>query len=769
MATLARQIPSPETFLCQPWSSFISAAQLHVVDNSSVDVADTESCQSETVKIRKEDMLVSSRFLALEDLSLVVCHVCNQVVTPQGFLKHYEKRHGSPLPCRSPLIPMKPKIPAVATTVKPMPGDTMAFRVPKDYPHSRFTKAPLAVYPPKGSRSKSCVSLPVVSLEKIPCLSRTNSMSHMRLSSSSSVHKASFLTPPSSQRSSEKLLNGRGSSGPATPHSSTSPSSLDGRHTPARSPLDRLPPSTPSPSQPDRKPSPVPSPSQRCSALPSSSPLTLEKKHKNGTKTSAARPHKRLSGRVFDPDKHCGVPDPETKRSCTRSLTCKSHSLTQRRAVQGRTTNFDILLAEHKSRAKEKDGPKEKEKEKDATHERNDLSQSTTSQQSSSKPHCPNGRPLSILKLRLANAHIPRAPGSTASTASASAAILPSAPNPEPPPSAADVGRLSSDEGDAEPPEEADRAAIHFSKHHPQPLGLCIFNSRLMGRGHYVFDRRWDRMRLALQNTVEKHLNSQMWRKVPLAAESPQTPSFSSSSSLSQQPDLASPLSGSSPVSTPPSNSYIATFPQTTGVFNIRDIPLSYTQTAQGKACNGMHKVNRQSKVTADSLVGSKKRKNSSFHSPSPLFPVVDNPQRNGDTHHPKLQGAGAAVSLPDRRKKFGGGSRELSSGPESWMSRAERSHHSIKSGEAGISAPYTSKVTAAAPYQLLPSSSVPSTHGGKAESRKRSSPNSYRGKASKQIHLGEAESLFGKGNDCGGIPTLRPETARQVKITDSN
>lgn len=33
-----------------------------------------------------------------------------------------------------------------------------------------------------------------------------------------------------------------------------------------------------------------------------------------------------------------------------------------------------------------------------------------------------------------------------------------------------------------------------------------------MGRGYYVFDRRWNRMRLALQNMVEKHLNAQMWR-----------------------------------------------------------------------------------------------------------------------------------------------------------------------------------------------------------------------------------------------------------------
>lgn len=35
------------------------------------------------------EMLVHRRFPALEEFSLVVCHVCNQVVTPQGVLEHY--------------------------------------------------------------------------------------------------------------------------------------------------------------------------------------------------------------------------------------------------------------------------------------------------------------------------------------------------------------------------------------------------------------------------------------------------------------------------------------------------------------------------------------------------------------------------------------------------------------------------------------------------------------------------------------------------------
>lgn len=63
--------------------------------------------------------------------------------------------------------------------------------------------------------------------------------------------------------------------------------------------------------------------------------------------------------REYDPDKHCGVWNPETGRPCTRSLTCKSHSLSMRRAVAGRSENFDRLLAEHRS-AKEALGRKGK-------------------------------------------------------------------------------------------------------------------------------------------------------------------------------------------------------------------------------------------------------------------------------------------------------------------------------------------------------------------------------------------------------------------------
>ncbi|XP_059616152.1 uncharacterized protein LOC132261345 [Phlebotomus argentipes] len=52
--------------------------------------------------------------------------------------------------------------------------------------------------------------------------------------------------------------------------------------------------------------------------------------------------------REYDPDRHCGVPV-ESGKPCTRTLTCKSHALSLRRQVTGRTVPFDKLLLEHRN------------------------------------------------------------------------------------------------------------------------------------------------------------------------------------------------------------------------------------------------------------------------------------------------------------------------------------------------------------------------------------------------------------------------------------
>uniref|UniRef100_A0A3P9MJZ5 Ataxin-7-like protein 1 n=1 Tax=Oryzias latipes TaxID=8090 RepID=A0A3P9MJZ5_ORYLA len=772
MATLDRQIPSPDTFLHKPWSSFVSAAKLRFVDNaaSSLDNNSREFyCPREAAKLGKPEMHVHSPFPMLEDFCLVVCHICNKVVTPQGILAHYEKRHSSPVPSRSPLVPMKPKAPAVAPAVAPSTGDTLAFRVPKDYPHSRFSKAPLAVYPPKGARNKTCVSLPVVSLEKMPCLSRSESASHVRLtppssssSSSSSPLKSSSITPPTSQRTSEKLTNGRGSSGPSTPRSITPPSSLDRRPSPAHSPLDRRASSTPSPSPLDRKSSLSPSPSHRSVALPALPSLSpMEKKQHNGTKTSS-RSHKRLSGRVFDPNKHCGVQDPETKRPCTRSLTCKTHSLTHRRAVPGRKKQFDLLLAEHKEQTKEREALKEKERSKDAAPAGKETcsQQSIASQEAAcpGKTQCANGRPLSTLKLRLANAHIPRVPGSS-SFASTSSPLPPAAtpaqaPNPEPvphswTPAAADGGRLSSDEGDAETSEDTDKPGLQYHSHHPQPSGFCVFSSRLMGRGYYVFDRRWDRMRLALQSMVEKHLNAQMWRKVPLAAES--LPSLSPSGTPVLSPSLHSPTSSTNSQLPPP-------FPQsasTGGAFSIRDSPQRPAPAfPPAKGRNGTQRASRPSKdATEDSSTGLKKKLNSSHSStssPSPSFQTVDS-KKNSSNFYSALQGSGGTAP---KKRPCPGESGFLSSS-DAWLAR----------GDGSLTQTSQKREAASVPHQPMAPPTGPLAYGGGAEGRKRRSPSSYKGKPSKLSRLGGMESVFGKAKESGGILASGSESPRHAKL----
>lgn len=52
---------------------------------------------------------------------------------------------------------------------------------------------------------------------------------------------------------------------------------------------------------------------------------------------------------------------------------------------------------------------------------------------------------------------------------------LSSAPTPEAPPSwQKSDARLSSDEGEADPPEDSEKPLCHYSPHHPRPLSVSV-------------------------------------------------------------------------------------------------------------------------------------------------------------------------------------------------------------------------------------------------------------------------------------------------------
>ncbi|XP_076798114.1 ataxin-7-like protein 1 isoform X7 [Arvicanthis niloticus] len=482
MATLHRKVPSPEAFLGKPWSSWIDAAKLHCSDNVDLEEAGKEGGKSrEVMRLNKEDMHLFGHYPAHDDFYLVVCSACNQVVKPQVFQSHCERRHSSmcrpsPSPAspasnsRTTLAQAKTKAclsghNAVSSTSKP-------FKTPKDNLLTS-SSAQHTVFSAKGPRDKPCVPVPVVSLEKIPNLVKAdganvkmNSTTTTAATSSSSAVSTPPLIKPTLMSKSvppspEKILNGKGILS-----------------------------------------------------------ATIDKKHPNGTKNSN-KPYRRLSEREFDPNKHCGVLDPETKKPCTRSLTCKTHSLSHRRAVPGRKKQFDLLLAEHKAKSREKEV-----KEHLLTSAKeilpNPPGPAPDALQGSSGSTVAEPKVASPPKSRPLNSVLPRPSSANSISSSTSSNHSGHTPEPPLPPAGGDLAsRLSSDEGEMDGADESEKLDCQFSTHHPRPLAFCSFGSRLMGRGYYVFDRRWDRFRLALNSMVEKHLNSQMWKKIPPAADSP--------------------------------------------------------------------------------------------------------------------------------------------------------------------------------------------------------------------------------------------------------
>ncbi|VFV23434.1 Hypothetical predicted protein [Lynx pardinus] len=472
---------------------------------------------------------MSSHFLAHKDPFIQPCWSFR----PFCFCREgrgRERRHGSM--CRPSPSPASPpsnsrtslgqvKTKACLSGQNSANSISKPFKTPKDNLLTSSSKQH-TVFSAKGSRDKACVPVPVVSLEKIPNLVKADG-ANVKMNSttttavtSCSTSSSAVSTPPlikpvlmskSVPPSPEKILNGKGIL-----------------------------------------------------------PTTIDKKHQNGTKNNN-KPYRRLSEREFDPNKHCGVLDPETKKPCTRSLTCKTHSLSHRRAVPGRKKQFDLLLAEHKAKSREKEV---KDKEHLLTSAREVLpNQPGPAQDSLPGPSGSSGpepKVASPAKSRPPNSVLPRPSSANSISSNTSSNHSGCTPEPPLPPAGGDLtSRLSSDEGEMDGADEPEKLDCHFSTHHPRPLAFCSFGSRLMGRGYYVFDRRWDRFRFALNSMVEKHLNSQMWKKIPPAADSPM-PSPAAHTSTPVPASVLQPFSNpsavylpSAPISSRLTSSYIMT------------------------------------------------------------------------------------------------------------------------------------------------------------------------------------------------------------------
>ncbi|XP_010773909.1 ataxin-7-like protein 2a [Notothenia coriiceps] len=230
------------------------------------------------------------------------------------------------------------------------------------------------------------------------------------------------------------------------------------------------------------------------------------------------RPYNKVaSKRECDLDKHCGVLDPDRKKVCTRLLTCnfsrrlrglisgsspftfdfdpvrthdsgKIHSIHQRRKVMGRSKNFDQLVAELKTKVREKGAQ---------SLDGNSPSPEAPVEQTGA-PHC--RRPMASLPAFSQPSSVSES--NTEDEQQDEGGVR--APSP------LVHGNISSDESEAEGPEEP--VEFPSSAAHPRPLAVCSFGSHALGHGIYTFDRRLHHLRSALSSMLEQHISAHLWK-----------------------------------------------------------------------------------------------------------------------------------------------------------------------------------------------------------------------------------------------------------------
>ncbi|KAK7916736.1 hypothetical protein WMY93_012497 [Mugilogobius chulae] len=519
MATVAerRSLPSPEIMLGQPWSSWVDAAKLHGNDGAELEESFKDFGKNrEAMRLCREDMPIFGQCPAQDDFYLVMCSHCSQVVKPQAFQAHYERRHSSASkPVTTSPFPVSGRNRSSGggfgsglgsgSAAGVVSGGILS-RTPSSGSHLSSSSVPSSnskLLKPSKEKLPSIPRRPPFYPRTLPSdkiLTPAVKVEKMHLNVDSSARLVPTLSAPTTTSPSSTSSSSTTVSSNTTPITTTSSSALKpGLNCP----------SIPKPSLP----APVRYPMAK---VISRSFLTRK--------------------REFNPDIHCGVMDLSARKPCTRSLTCKTHSLSQRRAVPGRRKRFDTLLAEHKSRAREREREREKEKELHQPHPQ----PSAPLRETHPASHVPsahdthqvahgNGpvpeaiKPSSVGKQRFCSPSLPRLNSSLGGGAPGDPTVVHDVSHhPQTTPDA--FSRPSSDEGENEEREESvDKLDCHYSGYHPRPAAFCTFGSRLYGRGYYSFDRRWDTVRCALTTMMEKHVNSQMWKKIPFALENSST------------------------------------------------------------------------------------------------------------------------------------------------------------------------------------------------------------------------------------------------------
>ncbi|XP_003479035.2 ataxin-7-like protein 2 isoform X3 [Cavia porcellus] len=452
MAALERRVPSLDDFAGQSWSSWVERADLPAADGAEQEESSKNMKKLDAMTLIKEDMSIFGHCPAHDDFYLVVCNHCSQVVKPQAFQKHCERRHG-------PLIKL-------------------------------YARAPPP--PPAPASSQKCH---VVNGQGPAC-----------------------RTPGSTKTSSREKGQGSRSRGHQPPEKTQKDNLCQPGSLPKDSP-GKVPMAAPSKEPPGRDSIEIIA-CEGSSHQAKGSPL---EKEPSGARVPP-KTHRKMARKECDLNRQCGVINPETKKICTRLLTCKIHSVHQRREVQGRAKDFDVLVAELKANSRKGESPKEKSPGRKEPALERPSQELPSSVQAVSATVAPSSTFSARAKQTYPYCALPRSRASSESELDDESPCGGDGdpglfPFPLPRGGAQASSEESEEEGTSDdlhlPPD------CHYATRPPRPQAFCTFGSRLVSPGCYVFSRRLDRFCSALSSMLERHLNSHMWKKIPPAAEPP--------------------------------------------------------------------------------------------------------------------------------------------------------------------------------------------------------------------------------------------------------
>ncbi|XP_029291871.1 ataxin-7-like protein 2b isoform X2 [Cottoperca gobio] len=322
MAAMARRNPNLDDFVGLNWSCWVDSSNILPSDaGSNVEESSKHGRnRPETMTLRKEDMHTFGHCPAHDEMYLVVCSHCGQVVKPQAFEKHCERRHG-------PLTKMC--------------GQSLA-------PEQR----------PRSARSSSNPSFSRERQKDGRCReasapSSAASPAHQHRPGKAQKEAVSFLPVEKFPRENAPL-----------PHSSSS------------SPRPRVPPGHSGPLPPGHCSSST-SPSERPSVQkPTAGQSCVSLSPQQGTRTYS-RIYKNINKKECDLNKQCGVLVPERKKLCSRELIYNTDSIhQQQQKALGRTKTFDPLAEEQEAASAAQDierllvTPKDREQHLEAFEEK---------------------------------------------------------------------------------------------------------------------------------------------------------------------------------------------------------------------------------------------------------------------------------------------------------------------------------------------------------------------------------------------------------------